>query len=345
MRLFLTGHRGYIGTHAVALFRSAGCRVTGVDSGLYVGTEAGLTCPADEDLQLDLGAVDQSLLEGQDMVLHLAAISNDPMGALDPGLTKRVNLDETLALAEKAKAAGVRRFLFASSCSIYGAAGDEPVDEDAPRAPLSEYAESKILAEEGLRRLEDADFAVGVLRCATAHGASPALRTDLAVNNLLAWGLTTGEVKLLSDGSSWRPFAHCHDIARGFLALARLPEPALRGLGVNFGAASENYRIRKVAELVHAALPESEVGFAEGAQHDPRNYLVDFSRLGAVLPDFRLQTGVGASLAGLLRLYRTRKEFASEFADGRYARLDVLKSRLHDGALDMAPAPTDRKSA
>lgn len=339
MRLFLTGHRGYIGAHATALFRAAGWHVTGLDAGLYEGTEAEALVPADVDLGLELSAVEPSMLEGVDVVLHLAAISNDPMGALNPGLTRRVNLDGTLRLAEAAKSAGVKRFLFASSCSIYGSAGDAPVDETAPLVPLSEYAETKIEAEEALRRMEDDSFLVSVLRCATAHGASPALRTDLAVNNLLAFALADGEVRLLSDGSSWRPFAHCRDIARGFLALANAPASTAHGLSVNFGAQEENFQIREVADLCHDAVPEAKVVIAGGAVNDPRDYRVDFGRLTAALPDFKLSYGVRRSIQGLLAMYRSRPAFADEFHDGRYARLEILRRRLEDGALQPAQAP------
>jgi len=333
MRLFLTGHRGYIGSHAVELFRAAGWHVTGLDAGLYTGTEAEPLVPPDEEIPLDLAAVEPGMLQGADVVLHLAAISNDPMGALDPGLTRRVNLDGTLQLAEAARSAGVGRFLFASSCSIYGASGDEPVTEEAPLAPLSEYAETKIEAERALRGMESDEFLFGALRCATAHGASPALRTDLAVNNLLAWALAEGSVKLLSDGSSWRPFAHCRDIARGFLALANAPASTVRGLSVNFGADEENFRIREVADLVHDAVPEAPVSTQPGASVDPRDYRVDFRRLREALPDFRIENGVRRSLQGLLRLYRSRPDFRAEFLDGRYARLEILRQRLEDGAL------------
>lgn len=333
MRLFLTGHRGYIGAHAVALFRTAGWHVTGLDSRLYEGTEAEPLVPADADLAADLSQVDAGMLEGADVVLHLAAISNDPMGELDQGLTRRVNLDGTLQLAEAAKSAGVKRFLFASSCSIYGASGDAPIDETAPLAPLSEYAETKIEAEQALRKLEDENFHVGVLRCATAHGASAALRTDLAVNNLLAYALADGEVKLLSDGSSWRPFAHCRDIARGFLALAVAPVSTVHGLAVNFGAREENFRIRQVADLVHDAVPEAKVVIAGGAVSDPRDYRVDFRRLAGALPDFRLAYGVRRSLQGLLMQYRSRPHFGQEFHEGRYTRLEILRRRLEDGAV------------
>ena len=345
MRVFLTGHRGYIGSHAVALFRTAGWHVTGLDTGLYVGTEAEPAVPADEEIALDLAAVEPDMLRGADVVLHLAAISNDPMGALDPGLTRRINLDGTLQLAEAARSAGVGRFLFASSCSIYGASGDAPIDESAPLAPLSEYAESKIEAERGLRRMESDRFLVGVLRCATAHGASPALRTDLAVNNLLAWALAEGQVKLLSDGSSWRPFAHCRDIARGFLALALAPADTVRGLSVNFGAEEENFRIREVAELVHDAVPEAPVGFGADASNDPRDYRVDFRRLAAALPDFRIEQGVRRSLQGLLRMYRARPDFRAEFLSGRYARLEILRQRLEDGALRPLPDSSGGRDA
>jgi len=333
MRVLITGHRGYIGTHAIDLFQHAGWHVTGVDIGLYDGVEFGEPAVADEDITADVFDITPELLKEVDAVVHLAAISNDPMGDLDPALTHRINTDGTLHVAEAARTAGVPRFLFASSCSIYGAAGDAPLDETAPFNPVSAYAESKINAEAGLAKLNSDSFAVTCLRNATAQGHSPRLRVDLVVNNLLAWAHAIGEVKLLSDGTSWRPLIHCRDIARAFLALAQAPVEKVRGLNVNVGANEENYQVRQVAEIVHGQVPGSEITIADKAVNDPRNYRVSFDLLKKVLPDWRVEYPVPRAVEILDAQYRERPNFKEEFEAGRYTRLETLKKRLAAGSL------------
>ena len=333
MRVLITGHRGYIGAHAVELFGEAGHHVTGVDLGLYDGTEIDVCIPAHRDLAIDIFDLTAERLRGVDVVVHLAAISNDPMGALDPRLTYHVNTAGTAHVARCAKQAGVRRFLFASSCSVYGTAGDRALTETSPLAPLSAYARSKVDAELELRRLEDDDFAVVCLRNATAYGESPRLRTDLVVNNLLAHAVTTGEVRLLSSGTSRRPLIHCRDIARALLEFAEAPwSPVWRPV-VNVGGNEENYRIHQVAEVVHREVDGSSVTFARGASDDPRDYVVSFDLLGAMLPKFRLAHSVRPAVRTMLRQYRAHPGFTAAFVAGRFTRLEVLRRRMDDGTL------------
>ena len=316
MRVLITGHRGYIGAHAIDVFQKAGHHVTGVDIGLYDGVEFGTPAVADNDLSMDVFDITPEMLEGIEAIIHLAAISNDPMGDLDPAMQ-----------------AGVPRFLFASSCSIYGAAGDKILDESAEFTPVSAYAESKVNAEAQLKELESDSFAITYLRNSTAYGQSPRLRTDLAVNNLLAFAVSINEVKLMSDGTSWRPLVHCRDIARAFCALSEAPIEDVRGLAVNVGGNDDNYQICEVAEIVHSNVEGSEITIAETAVPDPRNYRVNFDLLNKTLPEFKLEWSVRSAVPVMYQEYLERDGFASEFEAGRYTRLVTLQGKMADGAL------------
>ncbi|MHC4824053.1 MAG: NAD-dependent epimerase/dehydratase family protein [Planctomycetota bacterium] len=333
MKVLITGHRGYIGAHAIDVYQAAGHTVMGVDIGLYDGVEFGTPAVADEDLTMDVFDITPEMLKGVDAVVHLAAISNDPMGDLDPRITHHINTDGTMHVARAAKQAGVPRFLFASSCSIYGAAGDKILDESAEFTPVSAYAESKVNAEAQLTELESDDFAVTYLRNSTAYGQSPRLRTDLAVNNLLAFAVSINEVKLLSDGTSWRPLVHCRDIARAFLALSEAPIEDVRGLAVNVGGNDDNYQICEVAEIVHGNVEGSEITIAEKAVPDPRNYRVSFDLLNQKLPEFKLEWSVRSAVPVMYTEYKEREDFAAEFENGRYTRLVTLQGKMADGAL------------
>lgn len=250
MKVMVTGHRGYIGTHLVDVLKQEGHSVIGVDVGLFRGCEWSEAAPADEERLQDFRRLTAADLEGVDVVCHLAAISNDPMGDLDESLTSMVNGEGAVDLASKCKQAGVGRFLFAGSCSIYGAGESLDLDESAAFNPLSAYAHSKVFAESGLAALADDDFAVAVLRNATAFGASPMLRIDLVANNLLACAVAKGAIRIMSDGEPWRPLIHCRDIARAFAAFARADKARINGKAVNVGANAENYQVKQIAAII-----------------------------------------------------------------------------------------------
>jgi nucleoside-diphosphate-sugar epimerase len=328
MNVFVTGHRGYIGAVLVEVLKEAGHRVTGCDLGLFDGCEWEPRVAPDVELIKDVRRLAVEDLEGHDCVMHLAAISNDPMGELQPELTLGINRDGTVTLARLAKRAGVGRFLFSSSCSVYGQGGKLDLAESDALAPLTAYARSKIEAEDVMRDLSEDGFAAAFLRNATAFGHSPMLRLDLVANNLLACAHATGEIRIMSDGSPWRPLIHCRDIARAFLAFAEAPAETIRGRAVNVGANNQNYRVRDVADEVQRLIPDARISYTGEVGADPRNYRVAFDLLGRLLPAFRLEYDLPAGLQDLHRRFRDRGLSAEDFRGDRFVRLRTLKQRL-----------------
>lgn len=335
MKVLVTGDRGYIGAVLAPFMRAAGHEVDGLDLGLYEGCDLG-PAPADAGSRIvaDMRSVEPSQLEGYDAVVCLAALSNDPLGDLNPAATYSVNLDGTLHLAGTAKAAGVERFLFASSCSLYGAAGSADVAEDAELYPVTPYGEAKVQAERRLSLLADDSFSPTYLRNATAYGASARLRLDIVVNNLTAIALTTGQVRLESDGSPWRPLVHIEDISRAFVAVLEAPRAAIHGQAFNVGRPEDNVQIRDVAELVRDAIPGSEVSFASGAGPDIRNYRVDFSKLNDTFPDLKLVWSVQEGIDELAAAYAKYGLTYDDFTSSRYVRLRRIRELLDLGLLD-----------
>lgn len=326
-KVLVTGHRGYIGVHLVEILKKAGLHVTGCDLNLFKACEWDPYMLPDKELLVDFRALEEMDLTGFDCVMHLAAISNDPMGALDPEITTSINLDGTIALASKAKKAGVPLFLFASSCAIYGKGAELDIDESGETAPLTAYAASKIAAENALREMSAASFKTVSLRNATAYGYSPMLRIDLVVNNLLACALARGDIRVMSDGSPWRPLIHCYDIARAFVAFFQDP-PKENALVVNVGANEENYQVKQVVDKVHALLPHTNVVYTGEVGADPRNYRVNFDLLKKVLPQFKLQYSLDTGITELLRKYLEHNFNAQDFDGDRFVRLRTLKKRL-----------------
>lgn len=329
MRIFVTGHRGYIGVHLVDVLHQAGHEVTGCDLDLFAGCEWKEYGRADRELIKDVRRVTLDDLAGHDCVMHLAAISNDPMGDLDPSLTQAVNCDGSVHVARLAKEAGVSRFMFASSCSVYGKLGDAVLDERAPLDPLSEYARSKIEAESQIGGLADSNFSPTFLRNATAYGHSPMLRVDLVANNLLAAAHATGEIRIMSDGSPWRPLIHCRDIARAFLAALEASRERLHNVAVNVGADDANYQVRDIAEAVRHLVPDADIRYTGEVGTDPRSYRVSFALLQRVLPGFELAYTLEAGLEELDGEMRIRGFGLSEFEGPRFVRLRSLRPRLH----------------
>lgn len=333
MRILITGSQGYIGPVLSRVLRGGGHDVVGLDTDLYRRCTYGHALPDVPWVEKDLRDVEAQDLEGFDAVAHLAALSNDPLGDLNRGLTEEINHRASMRLAKAAKSAGVSRFVFSSSCSTYGAAGDEMLDEEATFNPVTAYAVSKVQVEQELREMADANFSPTYLRNATAYGVSPRLRFDLVLNNLVAWAHTTGLVYLKSDGSPWRPLVHIEDISRAFLAVLDAPREKVHNQAYNVGRTSENYRIRDLAEIVRDVVPNCRVDFAPDAGPDKRNYRVDFTKFAEAFPDAGLRWTARTGAEELYDSYRRNGFTREEFEGPKYKRIDHIKKLLAEGVL------------
>jgi len=335
MRILLTGSRGYIGTVMAPFLLDAGQEVVGVDTDLYRRSTFGPWRESIRTLCKDVREIQLADLRGFDAVIHLAALSNDPLGDLNSLLTYEINHLASVRLAEQAKAAGVRRFIFASSCSNYGAAGDEPVDEEAELHPVTAYGESKVRVERDVSRLADDSFSPTFLRCATAYGVSPRLRFDIVLNNLVAWAFTSGKVFLKSDGTPWRPIVHIEDISRAFLAVLSAPREVVHAQAFNVGRNDQNYRIREIAQIVKETVPGCEIAFADGAGPDKRNYRADFSKIGRLLPAFQPKWDARKGARQLYEAYKALGLKHEDFEGPRFRRIDQLKQLMGMGNLGL----------
>jgi nucleoside-diphosphate-sugar epimerase len=329
MKVFVTGHRGYIGTHLVDLLKQEGHTVIGCDVNLFEGCNWEPVVEPDRDLVTDTRAIEATDLEGCDCVMHLAAISNDPMGAINAQITFEVNRDASIRLAEMAKRAGVPRYLFAGSCSVYGKGEKLDLDESDPLNPLTAYAQSKIETEEAVSTLADDSFTPVFLRNSTAYGHSPMLRIDLVVNNLLGSAMAYGEIRIQSDGSPWRPLIHCRDIARAFIALAKAPKTAVHNKAINIGANTENYQVRDVGNQVQRLIPSAKIAYTGEVGADPRNYRVKFDLLYQLLPDFKLQYNLATGMEELHRKMVEHGFGKRDFEGDQFVRLRTLKDRFN----------------
>jgi nucleoside-diphosphate-sugar epimerase len=335
MRVLVTGHDGYIGTVLTPMLRERGHEVVGLDSFLYEGCQFGAHPPEPVDaLRIDVRDVKRSQLRGFDAVLHLAAISNDPVGDLNPACTLDLNHHGTVHLARCAKAAGVSRFVFSSSCSLYGAGGQSMLDESAPFHPVTPYGESKILSEQALSALADDEFSPTYLRNATAYGVSPRLRGDLVVNNLVGFAVTTGQVLMKSDGTPWRPLVHVEDIARAFIAVLEADRALVHDEAFNVGVSTENYRIRDVAAIVEEAVPGSRVVLADHAGPDLRNYRVDCSKLESTLPAYQPRWSVPEGARQLAAAFHESRMTEATFVGASLSRIAHVKDLIARGVLD-----------
>jgi nucleoside-diphosphate-sugar epimerase len=338
VKVLLTGHRGYIGSVLGPLLRERGHDVVGLDSDLFDGCDFS---PLEDipGINVDLRDVQPDHLAGFDAVMHLAALSNDPLSDLDPSLTYEINHRASVTLAHRAKQAGVKRFIFSSSCSLYGAAGDDFLSETAGFNPVTPYGESKVLVERDVRPMADEHFSPTFLRNATAYGVSPRLRGDLVVNNLVGYAFATGEVLIKSDGTPWRPLVHLRDISAAFIAVLEAPREQVHAESFNVGQTDENYRIRELADIVKEIVPGSKIEYAADGGPDLRCYRVDCSKIARVLTNFEPRWTVRKGVEELYAAYQRNGLTLEDLQGARYIRLARIRERMSAGSIDASLRP------
>ncbi len=334
MRVLVTGHKGYIGTVLVPMLEQAGHDVIGLDSDLYRNSTYGAEPQSVSEIIKDIRDIERDDLAGVDAIIHLAGLSNDTLGDLNPELTYAINHAASVRLAEMAKDVGVGRYVFASSCSNYGAAGESFLDETGQLNPVTPYAKSKVMVERDVVELADDRFSPVFMRNATAYGISPRMRFDIVLNNLTAWGYTTGQILLKSDGTPWRPLVHIRDISRAAIAAIEAPREVVHAQSFNVGRDGENYQVRQLAEIVRDTVPNCEIAFAEGAEPDTRNYRVAFGKYAAAFPDHPLEWDARRGAREIYDSYREVGLGKDEYEGPRFRRVAQLKQLLASGALD-----------
>ena len=342
MRVLVTGHLGYIGTVMVPMLLAEGFDVVGLDSDLYERSTFGEGIVNVPNIKKDLRDVELSDLRGFDAIIHLAGLSNDPLGDLNPNLTYDINHLGSVRLAELSKKAGVKRFVFSSSCSNYGAGGEDLLNEESAFNPVTPYGISKVRVEQDVSKMADGSFSPTFLRNATAFGVSPRLRFDLVLNNLTAWAFTTGKVFIKSDGTPWRPIVHIADISRAFIAVLKAPVAAVHNQAFNVARNEDNYRIRELADIVKATVPDTVIEYAKDAGPDKRCYRVDSSKILKTLPSFTPAWDARKGAQELLQAYKKVGLKLDDFEGPKYKRIDHIKMLLNSGRLgpDLRWKPT-----
>lgn len=334
MKVLVTGCSGYIGSVLVPMLQKEGHEVIGLDSDIYRRCTFSGVLPEFTVMRKDVRDVIQDELEGFDAIIHLAGLSNDPLGDYRPELTEEINEKASVTLAELAKAAGVERFLFASSCSNYGAAGADFLTEEAKFNPVTPYGVSKVKVEAALSKMADEGFSPTYLRASTAYGVSPRLRFDLVTNNLTAWAFTTGLVYIKSDGTPWRPIVHVEDISRAYIAVLHAPRELVHNEGFNVGTTTENYQVCEIAQLVKEVVPGCKVEYAPDAGPDKRCYRVDCNKIARVLHEYKPQWTARRGVEQLYEEYKRVGLTLEEFEGPKFMRIAHVKSLIAEGVLD-----------
>ncbi len=334
MRVLVTGHRGYIGATLVPMLLENGHEVVGLDADLYSACTYTGCLPDIPSFAMDVRDVGREHLHGCGAVIHLAALSNDPLGSLNPRITREINEQASVRLARKSSDVGISRFLFASSCSVYGAAGSDFVGEQAPFRPVTPYAESKANVEKAVRQLAHPNFSPTFLRASTAYGVSPRIRFDLVLNNLVAWAVTTGRIVLKSDGTPWRPLVHVEDIARAYVTILESPRDRVHNRAFNIGTTAENYQIRDLADIVKKVAPNCRIEYASNAGPDTRCYRVDCNTIARTLPGFKPQWTARRGADQLLDTLTRVGLSAQAFEGSQFSRVAHIQHLMAAGDLD-----------
>jgi nucleoside-diphosphate-sugar epimerase len=334
MRIMVTGHKGYIGVVLVSMLLERGYEVVGLDSDLFRRCDYTAAPVEVPEILKDIREVSAADLEGVDAVMHLAALSNDPLGNLNPNLTKEINFEASYRLAKLCRERGVERFIFSSSCSNYGAAGEGWMTEESPVNPVTAYGQSKVMVEQAVSKLANDNFSPTFLRNATAYGHSCRIRFDLVLNNLVAWAMTTKRIHIKSDGTPWRPVVHIADISRAFIAAVEVDRARVHNQSLNIGRNDQNYQVRQIADLVKAGIPDAQVDYAADGEPDKRSYRVDFSKVNSVLPEFKAEWTVARGVEELKRVMAEHQIVVEEIEGERYQRVAHIRSLIGAGVLD-----------